>query len=359
MLPTTVTFTPYDRSWLKQSFNQNQRDQGRAVGERAQLPLFVMERLAVMKGTWQPLQVLNPAEATEADYARELGELPGYLFHFLTGTEPFNEPAPVRGAASIARDVHKRLQANLLYRDLELNHMPERLPWMQWEDPSLIPTITLGGVNELPRYAKYDVVCATDDAIAMAQLRQAFNDPTCEIRGLRLKFGANAIDPATLKDIKHAVACKPSLSAIELKTHPANTAAETEVFRAIGANSNIKQLSVRGELAAGHRYRHGMITALSNPSLNDVKIAAHEASCLHMLDCAAEASGPMTNTKPPAPERTLRLSMSYPKYANTRDRGVERRRGAPGRIGNYDDPAPAGADRAGPDRRDPTGSQGG
>ena len=61
------------------------------------------------------------------------------------------------------------------------------------------------------------------------------------------------------------------------------------MFRAIGANPNIEQLSVQGKLEAGHRL--GAITALSNVSLENVAIKADEASCLRMLDWAANTQG--------------------------------------------------------------------
>jgi hypothetical protein len=215
--------------------------------------------------------------------------LPEFLIRFLIGPDP-NEH--LRGDPSIV-DLRKRRDATFLYEHLEGDGKGDLLAGVQREDPQFVPTIILGGQYSPPQHATYDLICPTDNPNAMDQLSAGFKDLTCAIRGLRLEFGANAVQPVQLNYIKNGVAREQTLSAIELATNPLNTAAETEVFRAIGANSNIAQLSVEGPLAAGHRgHRLGVIAALSNSSLKNVAIKADEASCLRMLDWAADAGDP-------------------------------------------------------------------
>jgi hypothetical protein len=265
MRPTTV------RANLASAFNQHYRTTHIGVATRhPELPKYKSERLALMKGAWEP------DDSIRAD------DCPGFLFDFLTGQPLCDKPC--RGDASIGMEVRKRKQATLLYALLKKFGKAHRLAGVQREDQELVPTIRLGR-NPLPRNATYDVICSTDNANAMAGLCEGFDDSTRIIRGLRLVFGAKVVPGASLKDIRDGIARERELSAIELKTHSANTAAEIEVFRSVGANSNIKQLSVAGQLAEGHRL--GVSIALSNASLENVEIRADEASCLRMLDWAA------------------------------------------------------------------------
>ena len=203
----------------------------------------------------------------------KIGETcPGYLFHFLIGTDlkmrdKVNPPIATES---------KRLQANRLYRLLQEEvETPGRLANVQSEDPGLIPTIRLGP-DSLPRDATYDVICSTDDPNAVNRLHEGFADPNRKIRGLWLQFGANPVPATDLKKIKSGLEREQTLSAIDLTTDSANTVAEAEVFRGIGRNPNIVQLRVIGDLAAGHR--KGVIDALSSDKLAHVSIDAHEES---------------------------------------------------------------------------------
>jgi hypothetical protein len=274
MRPVTITIPQQCPSNLSKTFNETDGKRRNRNVDPPEPPAFIPERVAMMK---------LPMNMSRGDCA-------GFLFHFLTGTKLSHERG-ARGDPSILMDAHKRLQACMLYQGLKDSGIQQSLTHVQDADRELVPTITLDGRDwSHPHNATYDVRCSTDDDDAMAQLReQFFDDSTRQIRGLRLEFSANAVKPEHLRDIKVGVGREQHLSSIELKTDPANTAAESEVFSAVGVNSSIEQLSVCGNLVAGHR--HGVTTALSNVSLENVEIKANEASCLHMLDWAAVAHG--------------------------------------------------------------------
>ena len=273
-------------------------------------PQYIPRRLAIMNR-----EFTLPATSRGDD-------CPGYLFDFLTDTPLPNEPV-----RAMPRSQWRRTSACRPPGSTRASRTTKlRSAWAdaqaRSEDPELVPTITLGS-GELPRHATYDVVCSTDNHNAMGQLCRAFGDSTCQIRGLRLEFGFKEVTGAPLKDILVGVKSKRHLTSIQLKiTWPTNygTAAETEVFRAIGANSSIKHLSVKGRL--NDKHRPGVITALSNASLEHVTIKADELSCLRMLDWAAD-TGPVLRILD-GPSRSLRITtppLSHP-FGSKMDRAL-------------------------------------
>ena len=148
----------------------------------------------------------------------------------------------------------------------------------------------------------------------MDQLRQGLADPHRGIRGLRLEFGANAVHHTPLKVIKNGVARK-QLSAIELSTHPANTPAESAVFRAVGHNPQIKHLAVEGELTEEHRA--SVMIALTNVQVENVHIMASEKSCMRVLDWQAKIGQPVLILDVPNNARSLRLDMPPLSYTRS------------------------------------------